>query len=112
MTEKRFKNWQKPKFNSKDMTKWNWMCQHHDKLELNEFVDIGAFTYINAKYGVKIEKNVQIGSHCSIYSLSTIDDKKGKNALVGAYSFVNKNIPDDSVAFGIPIQIKKSEEDQ
>ncbi|MEF8848255.1 MAG: acyltransferase [Candidatus Thermoplasmatota archaeon] len=125
----RFKGWNQPKFDSENMTKWNWMCQYHENLELDIYVDIGAFTYINAKYGVKIEKNVQIGSHCSIYSLSTIDDKKGKiiikenarigthstimpgvtigkNALIGAYSFVNKNIPDDTIAFGVPVKIK------
>ncbi|MEF8847735.1 MAG: acyltransferase [Candidatus Thermoplasmatota archaeon] len=135
MKENRFKDWKKPEFDSKGMTHWKWMCQYHENLELDIYVDIGAFTYINAKYGVKIEKNVQIGSHCSIYSHSTIDNKKGKiiikenarigthstimpgvtigkNALVGAYSFVNKDIPDNTLAFGIPIQIKKSEEDQ
>ncbi|MCD6108941.1 MAG: hypothetical protein J7J89_05705, partial [Thermoplasmata archaeon] len=47
-----------------------------DTLELGKYVDIGAFTYINARYGVEIEDNVQIGSHCSIYSHSTIDNKK------------------------------------
>jgi acetyltransferase-like isoleucine patch superfamily enzyme len=91
-------------------------------------VDIGAFTYINAKYGVEIGENVQIGSHCSIYSLSTIDDKKGKvtikrnakvgahsvimpgvtvgeNSVIGALSFVNKDIPDNSVAVNAPKRV-------
>ena len=128
MEEERFVNWKYPEFDEKNMTKWNWMCQYHENLELDKHVDIGAFTYINARYGVKLEKDVQIGSHCSIYSHSTIDDKKGKivirenarigthstimpgitigkNALVGAYSFVNKDIPDNCVAVGIPIKI-------
>ena len=78
MGEKRLKNWKYPKFDKNDMTQWNWMCQHHENLKLEKYVDIGAFTYINAKYGVHIKKNVQIGSHCSIYSISTIDNKKGK----------------------------------
>ncbi|MCD6109006.1 MAG: acyltransferase, partial [Thermoplasmata archaeon] len=73
---KRFKNWQPPTFDEKCMTKWNWMCQYHENLKLGKYVDIGAFTYINARYGVEIEDNVQIGSHCSIYSHSTIDNKK------------------------------------
>jgi len=130
MVNKRFEKWQYPSFNIKNMTEWNWMCQHHEKLELDKYVDIGAFAYINAKYGVKIEKNVQIGSHCSIYSHSTIDGKKGKiiikenarigthstimpgitigrNAIIGAYTFVNKNIPDNAVAYGIPVKIIK-----
>lgn len=126
---KRFKNWEPPKFDENNLTKWNWMCQNHKNLELGKDVDIGAFTYINAKYGVLIEDSVQIGSHCSIYSISTIDNKKGKiilkknckigthsvimpgvvigkNSVIGAFSFVNKNIPDNAVAYGVPAKIK------
>jgi len=51
------------------------LVQHKDKLELGYKTDIGAFTYINAKSGVIIEDLVQVGSHCSIYSVSTIDSK-------------------------------------
>lgn len=130
MSGKRFKKWEYPKFNSQNVTKWRWMCQNHKKLDLEKYVDIGAFTYINAKYGVEIHKNVQIGSHCSIYSYSTIDNKKGKviikenarigthstimpgvtvgkNTIIGAHSYVNRDIPDNKVAFGIPAIIKK-----
>jgi len=108
------------------------MCQYHENLKLGENTDIGAFTYINAKYGVEIQENVQIGSHCSIYSWSTIDNKRGKvtikknakigshslimpgitigeNAIVGAHSFVNRNVPDNSVVFGVPAKVAKSE---
>ena len=122
---KRFKNWQRPVFDERNMTKWNWMCQYHENLKLGKYVDIGAFTYINARYGVEIEDNVQIGSHCSIYSHSTIDNKKekvvikknarigshsvimpgvtiGENSIIGAFSFINKDIPANVVAFGIP----------
>lgn len=104
------------------------MCQHHENLKLGEHVDIGAFTYINAKYGVEIQDNVQIGSHCSVYSHSTIDDKKGKvtikrnarigshsvimpgvaigeNSIIGAFSFVNKNIPSNVVVVGTPAKV-------
>ena len=73
---KRFKNWKLPKFNKKGITRWNWMCQYHENLKLGKNSDIGAFTYINAKNGVVIGDLVQVGSHCSIYSESTIDDKK------------------------------------
>jgi len=125
---KRFQNWQYPTFDDKDMTRWNWMCQHHKNLILGKNVDIGAFTYINAKHGVEIQENVQIGSHCSLYSLSTIDDKQGKilikenarigthstimpgvtigkNTVIGAYSFVNTDIPDDVIAYGVPAKV-------
>lgn len=130
MVEKRFKKWNYPKFDNKNLTRWNWMCQHHENLKLGKNVDIGAFTYINAKYGVAIHDNVQIGSHCSIYSISTIDNKKGrvvleensrigthsvvmpgvtvgKNAIIGAFSFVNINVPANSVAYGVPVKISR-----
>jgi len=128
MTEKRFKKWEKPTFDKKNMTPWNWMCQHHKNLKLGKYVDIGAFTYINAKSGVIIEDHVQIGSHCSIYSLSSIDNKEGKiilkkncrlgthsvvmpgvtigeNAVIGAFSFVNNDIPNNTLAYGIPAKV-------
>ena len=112
------------------MTKWNWMCQNKEGLELAKNTDIGAFTYINAKHGVEIQEDVQIGSHCSIYSLSTIDDKQGKvtikrgakvgshsivmpgvtigeNSTIGAFSFVNADVPDNATAVGVPAKVKK-----
>ena len=133
--EKRFNNWKRPEFDEKNMTKWNWMCQHHQNLELGENSDVGAFTYINAKNGVVIKKDVQIGSHCSIYSYSTIDDKSGKvvikenarigthttimpgvtigeNSVIGAHSFVNKDIPANVVAYGVPAKVIKQKEDE
>jgi acetyltransferase-like isoleucine patch superfamily enzyme len=131
MTSGRFDNWQQPKIEEKKLhPKYYFLIQHKDKLDLREKTDIGAFTYINAKHGVIIEKNVQIGSHCSIYSNSTIDNKNGKivikenakigthstimpgitigkNAVVGAHSFVNKDIPDNTLAVGVPVKIIK-----
>lgn len=127
---KRFKNWERPQFDEKGMTKWSWVCQYSENLKLGKYTDIGAFTYINAHFGVEIEENVQIGSHCSIYSHSTIDNKKGKvlikreakigthctimpgvtigeNTIVGAYSFVKNDIPANSLAFGIPANVIK-----
>ena len=132
MKKNRFRNWKYPEFDEKGMTKWNWICQHKENLKLGKNVDIGAFTYINAKHGVEIQDNVQIGSHCAIYSWSTIDNKKGKvtikknarigshsvimpsvtigeNSTVGAYSFVNVDIPDNTLAFGIPAKIVRAQ---
>ena len=90
---KRFKNWEYPEFDEKEMTKWNWMCQYHEGLKLGKNTDIGTFAYINAKFSVEIQEDVQIGSHCSIYSHSTIDNKKGKitikkNARIGSHSII------------------------
>jgi len=126
----RFKEWEYPKIEEGKLTKYNWMVQNKDGLKLGYKTDIGAFTYINAKNGVTIEDFVQIGSHCSLYSESTIDNKEGQiilkknckigshslvmpgvtigeNAVIGAFSFVNRDVPDNVVATGVPIKIMK-----
>ena len=46
--DNRFKEWQYPEFDERGMTKWNWLCQYRENLELGKNTDIGAFTYINA----------------------------------------------------------------
>ena len=74
----RFKEWKAPEIDEGKLTRWNWMVQNKDKLMLGKRVDIGAFTYINAKNGVVLEDDVQVASHCAIYSTSTIDGKEGK----------------------------------
>lgn len=112
------------------LTKYNYIVQYPENLKLGKNFDIGTFTYINSHYGVEIGDNVQIGSHCSIYSHSTIDNKKGKvilkknckvgthstimpnvtigeNAVVAAYSFVTKNVPKNELWAGIPARLKK-----
>lgn len=127
----RFEDWKSPKIEEGKPTKYNWIVQHKDNFKLGYKTDIGAFTYINAKNGVVIEDCVQIGSHCSIYSISTIDDKEGEvilkrncrigshsvimpgvtigeNSTMGAFSFVNKDIPANVIAFGIPVEIIKN----
>ncbi len=133
MSDERFKEWKFPKIENGKLTKYNWIVQHKDGLKLGNKTDIGAFTYINAKHGVEIQENVQIGSHCSIYSESTIDGKKGKvvlkknckigshtvimpnvtigeNTIIGAHSFVNKDIPANIIAFGSPARVGKKQE--
>jgi acetyltransferase-like isoleucine patch superfamily enzyme len=124
----RFQNWQPPVIEDGKPTKYNWVVQNKSGLQLGDQTDIGAFTYINAKFGVTIETEVQIGSHCSIYSVSTIDGKQGpvvlkrnckvgthstvmpgvtigENAVIGAYSFVNSDIPANCVAYGVPVRV-------
>ncbi|QTA83250.1 Transferase hexapeptide repeat containing protein [Desulfonema limicola] len=127
----RFNNWEYPEIEDGKPTKYNWVVQHKDKLQLGFKTDIGAFSYINAKNYVIIEDFVQIGSHCSIYSVSTIDNKQGlvklkknckigshsvimpgvtvgENSVVGAFSFVNQDIPDNVTAVGVPAKIIKN----
>lgn len=128
---KRFKNWQAPEIEDGKPTKYNWVVKNLKNLKLGKNTDIGAFTYMNAKFGIEIGAGVQIGSHCSIYSVSTIDDKKGKiilkknckigshstimpgvtigeNSVIGAHSFVTKDIPDNVLAYGVPAKVIRS----
>lgn len=130
MSEDRFEAWKPPTIEEGIPTKWNWVVQGVSSLKLGIRTDIGAFTYINARNGVEIGDEVQIGSHCSIYSISTIDDKQGKvtigkkacigshsvvmpgvtigeNSIVGAFSFVNQDIPPNVIALGQPARVVK-----
>jgi acetyltransferase-like isoleucine patch superfamily enzyme len=123
--------WKRPTIEHNKLTEWNWMVGHPEGISLGQNVDIGAFTYIMAGAGVTIEDEVQIGSHCSIHSVSTIDNKigavtirkgarigmhsaimpgitVGEGAIVGAFSFVNKDIPAGETWYGVPAIYRKS----
>lgn len=127
----RFPTWIAPEIENGKLTKYNWLVQNKENLMLGNRTDIGAFTYINARHGVVLEDFVQIGSHCSIYSLSTIDNKTGpvilkrncrigthsvvmpnvtigKNTIIGAFSYVTKDIPENVVSFGVPARVARS----
>ncbi|HWR59425.1 MAG TPA: DapH/DapD/GlmU-related protein, partial [Thermodesulfovibrionales bacterium] len=91
--EQRFKHWKSPVIRDGKPTKYYWIVKHKKHFHLGCKTDIGAFTYINAKNGVIIEDSVQVGSHCSLYSISTIDDKEGtiilkKNCKIGSHSVI------------------------
>ena len=130
MTSSIKKIWKKPVIKHGKITKYNYVVQYPEKLKLGKYFDIGEFTYINSKFGVEICDNVQIGSHCSIYSHSTIDSKKGKvtlennckigthstimpnvtigeNSIIGAYSFVIGNVPKNELWLGVPAKFCK-----
>ena len=130
----RFRDWKYPQIEEGKPTKYNWVVKYKENLKLGYKTDIGAFTYINAKNGVVIEDHVQIGSNCSVYSTSTIDNKEGQvilkrnckigshsvimpgvtvgvNSVIGAFSFVNRDIPDNVTVAGVPAKvIKKNSE--
>lgn len=126
--KERFKNWEYPEIEEGKPTKYNWLVRNKEGLKLGKYTDIGAFSVLVAKHGIIIEDYVQVGSHCSIYSVSTIDKKKGEvvlkknckigthsvitpgvtvgeNSIVGAFSFVNKDIPENTIAYGTPVKI-------
>ena len=131
MNDVRFEGWQYPIIEEGKPTKYHWIVQNKKGLELGYKTDIGAFSYINAKYGVILEDLVQIGSHCSLYSISTIDNQSGKvhlkenckigshstimpnvtigkNSIIGAHRLVLEDIPDNVVAFGVPAKVIRS----
>ena len=112
------------------MTEYHYLVQYPENLELGKNFDVGEFCYINANYNVTIEDDVQIGSHCSIYSNSTIDNKLGpvvlkkncrigthstvmpnvivgENSIIAGHSFVNCNIPDNEIWGGTPVSFMK-----
>ncbi len=125
--------WQEPEIKERELTKYHWLVLHKENLKLGKYTDIGAFTLLDASEGIEIEEEVKIGSHTSIYSRTDSDQKKGKvtlkkgcaigshcvimpgitigeNALVGAMSFVNKDIPTNEVWIGSPARFLKRRE--
>ncbi len=129
--EERFKEWQPPEIEDGKLTKWHWVVKGVANFKLGKKTDIGAFTYIQADAGVTIDDYVEIGGGCQIYSVSTIDNKRGKvhikknakigagttilpgvtigeNSIIGAHSLVKGDIPDNVIAFGVPAKVHKA----
>jgi acetyltransferase-like isoleucine patch superfamily enzyme len=130
MANKKNREWVEPEFDKLGMTQWGWRVSHRENFKLGEDVEIGTFTMIDARHGVEIESGVKIGFGCSILSHSSIDKKSGQvvlrrgcklgansvvmpgieigeNAVVGANSFVNRNIPPGEVWVGSPVRFYK-----
>lgn len=128
MAKKENSNWVGPKFDETGMTQWGWRVSYRENFKLGDNVEIGTFTMIDARHGVEIEDEVKIGFGCSILSHSSIDKKSGQvilrrgcklgansvvmpgieigeNAVVGANSFVNRNIPPGEIWFGSPAKL-------
>ncbi|GIU68452.1 MAG: hypothetical protein KatS3mg093_339 [Candidatus Parcubacteria bacterium] len=111
--------------------KYNFLVHYPEGLRLGKYVDISQFVYIQAQDGVVIEDNVEIGPFCAILSRSTIDGKSGlikicegvcigahstimpgvtigKGSIIGAHSFVNRDIPQHVLAYGVPCKVIRS----
>lgn len=95
------KKWKIPKFKKMigDLykTKYGWVVTCPKNLNLGKNTDIGFGTYINARFGVIIEDNVQIGAGVKIYSHNTINNTQGivlieKDACIGANSVILPNV--------------------
>lgn len=109
----RFEEWKPPKIEHNIPTKWNWVVAYPEGLILGKNTDIGAFTYIMAKYGVVIEDEVQIGGGCKIYLVDTIDNIEGKiiikkNACIGANSVILPNVIIEENSFVGSLSLIKS----
>ena len=50
-----------------------------------------------------LKKNCKIGTHSVIMPGLTI----GENSLIGAFTFVDKDVPANVIAFGIPVKVIK-----
>ncbi len=125
MKEEGRPNWVEPEFDEIGMTQWYWRVSHRENFKLGKNTEIGSFTMIDAREGVEIQDDVKVGFACVILSYSSIDKKSGKvtlkrgckigansvilpgveigeGAVVGANSFVNRNIPANEVWIGSP----------
>lgn len=111
-------------------TKWGWAVQYPENLTLRRGVDIGYGTYINARAGVTINEDVEIGGGCHIYSHDSIGNVMepvildseckigahcvilpgvvvGAGSVVGAMSLVTKDIEPWTTHVGVPARMIK-----
>lgn len=119
--------WEHPKIEHDKPTQWNWIVSNPSNFHLGIETDIGAHCYIQAKHGVLIGDNSQVGGGTKIYSVDseggyvgvvrigecvnigancTIfpDVEIGDGATVGAMSMVQRGtrIPAGEEWFGVP----------
>lgn len=87
-----------PQIKHLEFTPWKWIVSCPEHLEfIGENIDIGAMTYIQARFGVKIYSGVQVGSHCAVYSEDTIGGHSGpvvirENSCIGTHSTIMANV--------------------
>lgn len=82
------------------------MVQHSQHLKIGKHVDTGAFACmysiftIDGKKGkVVIKRNARIESHCVAMPVVTL----GENSINGVFSFVNRDLLASVIAFGSPV---------
>jgi len=125
------RKWKRPEIEHGVLTKYNYLVHYPEGLSLGNYVDISQFVYIQARGKVIIEESVEIGPFCAILSESTEDEKigairigknakigthstimpgitVGENSVIGAYSFVNRDIPPNVMAWGVPCRVVKN----
>jgi acetyltransferase-like isoleucine patch superfamily enzyme len=118
-------SWVDPVYDEHGITQWGWRANNREHFKLGKNVRIGSFTMIDARDGVEIEDDALIGYGCIIMSFSRIDNKRGKivlkqgckigsqsivmpgitigqNSVIGANSYVDKDVPEGEVWLGTP----------
>lgn len=106
------------------------------QVEISSKTKIGGGVYFGHPYGITINQNVVIGDNCNIHKGVTIGQENrgkrkgcptignyvwigvnativgkiciGNNVLIAPNSFVNRDIPDNSIVFGNPCIVKQS----
>ena len=76
----------------------------HDAIHLclNNYANLQGPDYIREKIGcIEIGDNVFVGSNTTILC----DVRIGSKVIIGAGSIVNKDIPDNSIAVGVPAKV-------
>lgn len=97
--EERFKNWKSPEFFKKDNlkcweNKYGWrVWANFNNFVLGHCVDIGTGTELFAHDQLIIADFVEIGAHCIIYTLNTINGTTGpvlikEGAKIGAQCLI------------------------
>ena len=88
------------------------MCYDLMYIGNNVIISYGVYFACHGRnqghYPIRLDDGAYIGMRASIISKNGMDESGvtiGKNAVVGACSLVNKNIPDGATAVGIPCKI-------
>ena len=82
----------------------NLVLQIDDHVQSDLIAQYIPYRTIDGKNGsVYLKKNSRIGSHSTIMPGVTV----GENAIVGAHSFVNRDVPANAVAVGVPARVMK-----
>ena len=126
----RFNDWQYPEIIEGQDTKYGWRVAHVHKFVMGDRVDIGYGCFLQAECGITIEDDVQIGGVTLVYSVNTIDNKRGpvvikkaakvgahctimpgvtigEGAVIGAHSLVKQDVPAGEMWFGIPARARE-----
>lgn len=82
-------------------------CKIDNLVHIAHNVDVGENAQVIA--GAMVAGSVTIGKNCQIAPQASIMNQKtiGDNTLIGLHSCVTKDIPSNSVAYGVPAKVKE-----